>query len=88
MFRVPSIFYLVEFGLVIGAGTVLLRHLGAGTVPPRLKPLANLWVQSGRDPKWVRIFLWIVFWLIACAFFASVLIPLSRAVLDLGRGFK
>lgn len=73
--------------LVVGSGTTLMGHLGARTVPGPLQPLANYWVRSGRDPKWVNVSLWILFSLTACAFFAGVLIPLYQ-VFSLGTGFK
>ncbi len=74
--------------LLVAAGSVLLGHLGAGTVPERLKPISDRWVRTGRDPRWVALCLWLIFSSIAFIFFISVLIPLGHAALYLGRGLK
>jgi hypothetical protein len=40
------------FGLMIFiAGGALLSHLGAGSVPHVLKPVANVWMKSRGSPK-------------------------------------
>lgn len=69
--------------IVIGGGS-LVFYLGAGRVPPPIKPIANVWVRAGYDPKWITLVMWAVFAVIALVFFVFVGIPLYRAVVDLG----
>ena len=40
------------------AGGALSYYLGARRVPAKLKPLANAWVRSGHDPKWIDRAMW------------------------------
>jgi hypothetical protein len=70
------------------AGCTLLYHLGSGRVPGVLKPLANVWVQTGYDPKWINVGLWILFAFLAVPVLLFVGIPLYSVVVHLGRGFK
>ena len=88
MHTLMSVVYPILLVLTISAGSVLAQHLGAGSVPPRLQPLTNAWVKAGGDPKRVKLFLWLLFSLLACAFFAAVIMLAYPAVADLGRGFK
>ena len=74
--------------LVFLVGGVLLYHLGAGRVPKLLKPVANVWVSAGYDPKWVSVGLWVLFALLAGAMLLFIGIPLYTSLADLGRGFK
>jgi hypothetical protein len=69
---------------MILAGGSLLFYLGAGRVPPPVRPMANVWVRAGYDPKWITVAMWAVFAVIALVFFVFVGIPLYRAVVDLG----
>jgi hypothetical protein len=85
--RLPDILEPLVFLAIIG-GTYLIVHLSARRIPRLLEPLADRWVNAGRDPKWVRASLWIVFWLLACTFFASMGFFLYEAAMGLGRGFK
>lgn len=70
--------------LIVCAGGSLLFYLGAGRVPPPIKPIANVWARAGYDPKWITVAMWITFGIMALAFFLSVGIPLYHAVVDLG----
>lgn len=74
--------------LIYGAGGVLLYHLGAGRVPSTLRPLADVWVQRGYDPKWINFGLWVLLALLAVSMLLFLGIPLYKVVVDLGRGFK
>lgn len=74
--------------LTIGAGSVLLYHLGSGRVPSALRPLANVWVQRGYDPKWINFGLWVLIALLAVSMLLFLGIPLYSVAVDLGRGFK
>jgi len=69
---------------IILAGGSLLFYLGAGRMPPPVKPMANAWVRAGYDPKWITVVMWVVFAVIALVFFVFVGIPLYHAVVDLG----
>ena len=67
------------------AGGELLSHLGAGSVPNALKPLAKVWVKSGRSPKSFNLILWGLFVVIAVAVFRYIAFFLYTPLLDLGR---
>ena len=75
-------------GLAIIGGTYLLVHLSKRSTPRLLEPLAARWVNAGRDQKWVRGSLWIMFWLLAATFFAVMGFFLYQAAMGLGRDFK
>lgn len=70
--------------LIVLAGGSLLFYLGAGRVPPPIKPIANVWVSAGLDSKWITVSMWIAFVIMALVFFLFVGIPLYYAVVDLG----
>jgi len=72
------------FALVIAGGDLLL-HLGAGSVPNALKPLAKMWAESGRSPKSFNLVLWGLFVVIAVAVFGYIAFFLYTPLLDLGR---
>jgi hypothetical protein len=77
------------FGLMIFlAGGALISHLGAGSVPHVLKPVAHAWVKSGGSPKSFSFILWGLFALIAFAMLIFIGVPLYTSLMDLGRGFK
>ena len=77
------------FGLMIFlAGGALLSHLGAGSTPNMLKPIAHVWVKSGLSPKSFSFVLWGLFALIAFAMIIFIGVPLYTSIMDLGRGFK
>ena len=59
---------LLVFLSFVFAGASLLFYLGAGRVPPLVRPVANAWARAGYDPKWVTLALWGVFAIIAVAF--------------------
>lgn len=75
---------IVFVGIVCAAG-VLIKHLGRQTVPAALAPFANAWTRGGRDPKWIRFLMWILFSLFAAAFFSALLYGMYDAVLHLGK---
>jgi hypothetical protein len=62
----------------------LLYYLGAGRVPPPIKPIANVWVRAGYDPKWITVAMWTTFAMMALVFFLFIGIPLYHAVVYLG----
>ena len=68
------------FGLFFG-GETLLGHLGAGTVPRQLKSLASSW---GIDAKWIRLFLWAIFGVIALILFIPLANIIYRVLNELG----
>jgi hypothetical protein len=77
------------FGLMVFlAGGALLSHLGAGSVPHGLKPVANVWLKSGGSPKSFSFVLWGLFALVAFAMLIFIGVPLYTSLMDLGRGFK
>jgi hypothetical protein len=80
---------MTSYGLLglfsVFAGGSLLFYLGAGRVPPPIRPIANVWVRSGYDPKWITVAMWAAFVMMALAFFHFIGIPLYQAVADLGR---
>ncbi len=71
----------------IGAGDILLYHLGAGSTPKNLKPLASVWVKLGGTPESFRIVLWGLFVLVALFVLIFIGYPLYLAITGLGRGF-
>lgn len=85
MHRFLSILFPVVMGPTIVASVVLIQHLGSGTVPQRLQPIANLWINAGGDPRRVRLALWLLFSLLAGSFFASMILLTYPAIRDLGR---
>lgn len=70
--------------LVFLAGGAMLYHLGSGRVPKVLKPVANVWVSAGYDPKWVNVGLWALFALLAGMMLVFIGIPLYSSLSDLG----
>jgi hypothetical protein len=74
--------------MIFLAGGALLSHLGAGSVPNVLKPVANVWVKSGGSPKSFSFVLWGLFALIAFAMLIFIGVPFYTSLMDLGRGFK
>jgi hypothetical protein len=79
----PISFFIFLF--VAGAATTLIKHLGRGTIPPRLEPVAFRWTNTGHDPKRFRLFLWLCFWLLAFIFFAVIGYYLYLAASHLGK---
>jgi len=78
----------IIFVAAVVAATALLRHLVTGSTPQAIEPFATRWVNSGRDPKWIRASMWAMFWLFACTFFAVIAFLLYEAAYGLGTGFK
>ena len=74
--------------LAMFASNILIQHLAAGTVPPALRRLAATWIRSERDPKWINVALWALFWVSACLFLAGMGTALYEAALDLGKPFN
>lgn len=72
--------------LIFLAGSALMFHLGAGSVPSVLKPLSTVWVHAGYDQKWIKVGLWVLFAFLAVAMLLFVGIPLYSGVVHLGRG--
>ena len=83
-----TILYGALGGMLILTGGSLLSYLGAGSIPPTLKPFAHVWVKSGGSPKSFNVALWVLFTLVAVAVSLFIGIPLYSAVNDVGRGFK
>jgi hypothetical protein len=75
----------VLFLAILGAAGILINHLGRQTVPQALVPVANAWTRAGKDPKWIRFFMWILFSLFAAAFFGVLLYGMYDAALHLGK---
>jgi hypothetical protein len=76
--------YILVVLLIFFVGAALLRDLGAGRVPHPIRPVANVWVRAGCDPKWVTVAMWVVFATMAFALILLIGIPLYHAVIDLG----
>lgn len=74
--------------LIFLAGGALLYHLGSGRVPSVMKPVADVWVRAGCDPKWINVGLWALFGLLAGAMLIFIGFPLYDALTDLGLGFQ
>ena len=74
----------IILGIASAAG-ILIQHLGRQTVPSGLVPLANAWTRSGRDPQWIRFFMWIAFTLCAVTFLGALIYGIYISALDLGR---
>jgi|GEM_PF-2802275 hypothetical protein len=72
----------------ISAGGVLLYHLGAGSTPGNLKPLASVWVRLGGTPESFKVVLWVLFVLLALSLLIIIGYPLYLAITDLGRPWK
>ena len=68
-------------------GSDLLYHLGVGSTPRNLKPLARAWVKLGGTPKSFKVVLWGLFVLVALSVLIFIGHPLYLAITDLGRGF-
>jgi hypothetical protein len=75
---------LLVFLVIVLIGASLLYYLGAGRVPPPVRPVAHAWARAGNDPKWITVALWAVFAIIAVAFLLFVGAPMFHAVVDLG----
>jgi hypothetical protein len=78
------VLYILVILLTFFVAAALLRDLGAGCVPHPIRPVANVWVRAGYDPKWVTVAVWVVF---ATMVFVSILligISLYQAVVHLG----
>lgn len=75
---------IVVAGIVAAAG-VLIKHPGRKTVPVALVPFANAWTRGGRDSKWIRFLMWILFILFAATFFGALLYGMYDAALHLGK---
>jgi hypothetical protein len=82
--NVMSIFYAWSIGFLIIAGGWLLYNLGAGRVPQPIRPIGNMWVRAGYNPKWINVAMWTLFALIAATFLLFVARPLYTVVVDLG----
>ena len=72
----------------ISAGGVLLYHLGFGSTPGNLKPLASVWIKLGGTPESFKVVLWVLFVLIALSLLIIIGYPLYLAITDLGRTGK
>jgi hypothetical protein len=70
--------------LIFVAAGPLLFYLGAGRVPPPVKPLASAWARAGYNPKWVTLALWSLFALMAIVFLLLVGVAMFQAIVDLG----
>jgi hypothetical protein len=81
-----SSLYGIFIGMLLLAGSALLLHLGAGSVPGRLKPLADAWGKYGGSPKSLNLFLWGVFALMAGGVFLYIGFFLYKSILALGGG--
>ena len=71
--------------LISYSGSVLLSNLGAGKVPAAFQPLANWWLRSEWDPKWIRRLMWFLFFLLALIFVMMIVVQAYPAVLHLGK---
>jgi len=69
----------------ISAGDALVYHLGAGSTPQKLKPLAEVWVKLGWNPVSFRVVLWVLFVLAALSLLLILGYPLYLAITSLGR---
>jgi len=76
--------FLVVFLLAIRMATILVRNLGAETVPSTLEPLAQRWTRAGRSPKWIRRVMWVLFVVLALAVVGVLGFGIYTAVLQLG----
>ena len=74
--------------MIFLAGGALLSHLGAGSVPHILKPVAHVWEKSGLSLKSFSFVLWGLFALIAFAMLIFIGVPLYTTVMDLGHGVR
>ena len=83
--NVLSILYLAALVAVVGTGGVLVSSLGSDTIPPALVPLAAHWRKAGRDPKWIRILMRILFIVCALLFVGLIVYAVYPAVLQLGQ---
>jgi len=70
--------------LIVFVAGSLLFYLGAGRVPPPAKPIADVWVRGGYNPKWITFAMWTTFAMMALLFLLFVGIPLYHAVVDVG----
>jgi hypothetical protein len=84
MMRFYDWFYDWILILIFVAEGPLLYYLGAGRVPPPIKPIASAWSRAGYDPKWVTVALWGLVALIAIVFLLLIGIPMFRAIEYLG----
>lgn len=80
-------FTILLIWIVVTAG-ILLKHLGAGSVPPRLEPLARRWTSGGGNPVWINVTLWLFFFGLAGALFAIIGFFLYEGAVGLGRPYK
>ena len=69
----------------ISAGDALVYHLGVGSTPQKLKPLANVWVRLGGTPASFKVVLWVLFVLVALSLLIILGYPLYLAITSLGR---
>ncbi len=82
---IPTVPYILLCWLIVHGGCVLLRHLGAGTVPRALEPFSNSWVKSGRNPKWINFSLWALFCVDALVFLIPTGYVIYETAMGLGR---
>ena len=82
---VSGIFYLAVLALAFGAGNILLSSLGSETIPSALVPLADRWRKAGRDHKWIRRSMWILFTVCALLFVGLIFYLVYPSVLQLGQ---
>jgi hypothetical protein len=82
------IVYGILFTALLTASGVLIKHLGAGSIPGALKPLAGVWVKSGYTHKSFSLILWGLFALVATAEFIFLGFAIYTAIMGLGTGFK
>lgn len=84
--------YLIIPGLALvtlcSAGDALVYHLGAGSTPQNLKPVANVWLKLGGTPESFKVVLWVLFVLIALSLLIILGSGIYLAITDLGRPFK
>ena len=78
---ITMLYGLIAF-MIVGWGASLLYYLGAGRVPPPLKPMTNVWVRAGYDPKWITVAMWATFVILALIFLFFVGRPLYYAFID------
>ena len=76
--------YVLGVLLIFFVAAALLRDLGAGCVPHPIRPVANVWVRAGYDPKWVTVAMWVVFATMAFVLILLIGIFFYYAVVDLG----
>lgn len=75
----------ISLFMLFGLGTVLLTHLGAGTAPKPLRTVASCLIKPNSSAAAINRILWVLFILVAGAFFTPILIGLYRSAVALGK---